>query len=93
MDFKYSKRCRNSALTEENEIVVWRRRFLEDIQKYLEEGRHLYTLNETWVNAGECISKTWIDATIKSSYDEFLQGPTTGSINPTGKSKRLIVLQ
>lgn len=92
MDFKYTKRSRNSALTEKSEIVLWRRRYLENLRKYREEGRHLYYLDETWVNAGVCTSKTWIDNTIKSPRDAFLQGLTTGSINPTGKGKRLIVL-
>jgi hypothetical protein len=92
MDFRYSKRSRNSALTEKTEIVLWRRRFLEQLRKYREEGRHLYYLDETWVNAGECTSKTWIDTTIKSSRDAFLQGLTTGAVNPSGKGKRLIVL-
>ncbi|XP_026818991.1 uncharacterized protein LOC113557623 [Rhopalosiphum maidis] len=75
MDFKYSKRSRNSALTEKTEI-----------------GRHLYYLDETWVNAGECTSKTWIDTTIKSPRDAFLQGLSTGAVNPSEKGKRLIVL-
>ncbi|XP_022160092.1 uncharacterized protein LOC111026344 [Myzus persicae] len=92
MEFRYSKRSRNSALTEKTEIVLWRRRYLEQLRKYRDEGRHLYYLDETWVNAGECTSKTWIDTTIKSPRDAFLQGLTTGAVNPTGKGKRLIVL-
>lgn len=74
MDFVYTKRSRNSALIEKDEIVLWRRRYLEDIRKYREKGRHIYYLDETWVTAGDCTSKT------------------TGSQNPAGKGKRLIVL-
>lgn len=92
MDFKYSKRSRNSALTEKTEIVLWRRRFLEQLRKYRDEGRHLYYLGETWVNAGECTSKIWVDTTIESSRDAFLEGLSTGAVNPSGKGKRLIVL-
>lgn len=92
MDFVYTKRSRNSALIEKDEIVLWHRRCLENIRKYREEGRHLYYLDETWVNAGVCTSKTWVDKTIKSPRDAFLQGFTTGSQNPLGKGKRLIVL-
>lgn len=44
LDFRYSKRSRNSAMTEKNEIVVWRRMYLENIKKYREEGRHIYFL-------------------------------------------------
>lgn len=92
MDFVYTKRSRNSALIEKDEIVLWRRRYLLDIRKYRAEGRHIYYLDETWVNAGDCTSKTWVDKTIKSPRDAFLQGLTTGSQNPPGKGKRLIVL-
>ncbi|KAF0714882.1 DDE 3 domain-containing protein [Aphis craccivora] len=83
MDFKYSKRSRNSALTEKTEIVLWRRRFLEQLRKYGDEGRHLYYLDETWVNAGECTSKTWVDTTIESPRDAFLEGLSTGAVQKT----------
>ncbi|KAL4118946.1 hypothetical protein QTP88_011824 [Uroleucon formosanum] len=92
LNFRYTKRSRNSALTEKNEIVEWRRRYIRDIERYREEGRHIYYLNETWVNAGECTSKTWVDTTIKSHHDAFQKELTTGSVNPSGKGKRLIVL-
>lgn len=80
LDFRYSKRSRNSAMTEKNEIVVWRRMYLDNIKKYREEGRHIYFLDETWVNAGDCTSKTWVDGTIKSNRDAFLKGLSTGII-------------
>jgi len=91
MDFVYTKCNRNSALIEKDEIDLWRRRYLQNIRKY-REGRHLYYLDEIWVNAGDCTSKTWVDKTIKSPCDAFLQGLTTGSQTPSGKGKRLIVL-
>lgn len=76
MNFVYTKRSHNSALVEKDEIILWRRRYLTDIRKYREEGRHIYYLDETLVNAGDCTSKTWVHKTIKSP----------------GKGKRLIVL-
>lgn len=92
LDFRYCKRSRNSALTEKNEIVVWRRRYLRTIREYREQGRHIYYLDETWVNAGECPNKVWVDSTIQSHRDAFLKGLTTGAPNPSGKGKRLIIL-
>lgn len=92
MDFEYCKRSRNSALIKKDEIVVWRRRYLEDLKKYRSEDRHIYYLDETWVIAGECKSKTWVDHSVKSHRDAFIHGLTTGSKNPLGKGKRLIVL-
>jgi len=77
LDFRYSKRSRNSAMIEKIEIVVWRRMYLDNIKKYREEGRHIYFLDETWVNAGDCTSKTWVDGTIKFHRDAFLKGLST----------------
>ncbi|XP_022167266.1 uncharacterized protein LOC111031563 [Myzus persicae] len=84
MGFKYSKRSVNGALTEKNKIVVWRRRFLEDLRKYRKEGRHLYYLDETCVHSGEC--------TIKSPGDAIVKGQTTSAVDPSEKDKRFIAL-
>lgn len=53
MEFEYAKRGRNSALLEKNEIILWRRQYIRDLRKYREEGRQIYYLDETWVNAGD----------------------------------------
>jgi len=71
---------------------LWGRRYLENIRKYREEGQHLYYIDEKWVNEGDCTSKMWVDKTIKSPRDAFLQGLTTGVQDLSGKGKRLIVL-
>lgn len=91
MDFEYGKRGRNSALLEKNELRVWRRRYLRDIKRYREEGRPIYFLDETWVNAGDVTSRVWKDKSVQSSQQAFSQGLSTGAVNPTGKGKRLIV--
>ncbi|XP_026815523.1 uncharacterized protein LOC113555299 [Rhopalosiphum maidis] len=92
LNFEFTKRNRNSALTERNDLILWRRRFIRDIRRYRNEGRTIYFLDETWVNAGECTNKVWVDNTVKSCHDAFIKGLTTGAKNPTGKGKRLIVL-
>jgi len=79
MGFEYIRRSKNSAMTEKTEIVLWRRRFLRDLKKYREEGRHIYYVDETSINFGEC--------TIKSEQDQ-----TTTAVNSSEKEKRLIVL-
>jgi len=68
--------------------VVWRQKYIEDIRRYRDEGRTIYFLDETWVNAGECSSKVWIDTSVKSHTDAFLKGLTAGPKNPSGKGKR-----
>ncbi|KAL4091318.1 hypothetical protein QTP88_026021 [Uroleucon formosanum] len=52
--------------------------YLNNIKKYREKGRYIYFLDETWVNAGDCTSKTWVDGTIISNRDAFLKGLSTG---------------
>lgn len=92
LNFEYVRKSRNSALIERNDIVCWRRRYLESIKEYRQTGRPIYYLDETWVNAGETTSKSWVDKTVSSPRDAFLRGLTTGQKEPSGKGKRLIVL-
>ncbi|KAL4084055.1 hypothetical protein QTP88_029371 [Uroleucon formosanum] len=91
MGFKFTKRGRNSALIENGEIREWRRRYIRDIRRYREEGRPIYYIDETWVNAGDVAIRVWRDTTVESSQAAFSQGLSTGAANPTGKGKRLIV--
>ncbi|XP_050066712.1 uncharacterized protein LOC126555847 [Aphis gossypii] len=86
LDFVFSKRKRCNVLTERKDLIVWRRNYLYDIRKYRKEGRTIYYLDETWLNAGDYVDR------VKSKHDAFERGLTTGSTNPTGKGKRLIVL-
>jgi len=92
MQFVYTKRNRNSALTEREDLVLWRREYISQIRRYRQEGRTIYYIDETWVNAGDCSSGVWVDKTVKSHKDAFLKGLTVGLRNPTGKGKRLIVV-
>ncbi|KAL4127546.1 hypothetical protein QTP88_011713 [Uroleucon formosanum] len=92
LNFEYIKKKRNSALIECNDIVCWHRKYLESIKHYRLSGRSLYYLDETWVNAGETSTKSWVDTTISSPRDAFLRGLTTGQKGLSGMGKRLIVL-
>ncbi|KAE9522521.1 hypothetical protein AGLY_017086 [Aphis glycines] len=92
LGFEYTKRARNSALTERGDLIVWRQKFIIDIRRFRNEGRTIYYLDETWVNAGECCSKVWLDKTVTSHRDAFVKGLSTGPKNPTVKGKRLIVV-
>jgi len=49
-------------------------------------------LDETWLNAGNCMDRVWKDNTVLFKHDAFNKGLTTGSTNPTGEGKRLIIL-
>jgi len=62
LNFEYTKCGTTCALTETEEIVLWRRKYIEDVQRYRNEGRTIYYLEETWVNVGEYASKElWAD--------------------------------
>lgn len=91
LNFTYSRRGRDSTLIDKNEIIVWRRKYLRQIKSLREEGRKIYYMDETWVNAGHTVSKIWKDASIKSSKQAFLSGLSSGLTSPSGKGKRMII--
>lgn len=92
LQFEYVKKGRNSVLLEREDLITWRRNYLDKIRHYRTQNRPIYFLDETWINAGETHSRTCVATTVKSSRDAFLRGPTTGQKEPSGKGKRLIVL-
>lgn len=49
MDFTYSCRKNICAIVEKNEVILARRQYLRDIEKYREEGRPIYYLDEALV--------------------------------------------
>lgn len=89
--FKREKRSRNSLLLDREDILAWRHQFLRDIQRFREENRQIFYLDETWVTAGHTTSTVWTDTTVKSSADAFRRGLTTGLKQPSGKGQRVIV--
>lgn len=56
------------------------------------QGRQIFYLDETWINAGHSKSNIWMDKTIEHSRQAFLEGLSTGLRSPSGKGKRLIIL-
>ncbi|XP_022165929.1 uncharacterized protein LOC111030637 [Myzus persicae] len=50
LNFEYTRCGNKSVLTETEDIVLWRRKYVEDIQRYRVEGRTIYYLVETWLN-------------------------------------------
>ncbi|KAM7315596.1 uncharacterized protein ISCGN_005379 [Ixodes scapularis] len=89
--FELQKRSRNSLLIEKDDILVWRAKYLRSILKFRAEGKAIYYLDETWVNAGHTVNKIWFDTTVRSARDAGNRGLSTGLKNPSGKGSRLIV--
>ncbi|XP_027845356.1 uncharacterized protein LOC114125783 [Aphis gossypii] len=87
LNYVYTKRKRNSVLSEGDDLIIWRRNYLRSIKKFREEGRTLYYLGETW-----CSQKLWVDNTIKSNGDSFQKKIKTGASNTTGKNKDYIII-
>lgn len=49
-------------------------------------------MDETWVNAGHTVNKTWVDTHVKTAKSAHKDGLTTGMKAPSGKGARLILL-
>jgi len=81
LQFEYVKKNRNSALLEREDLITWRRSYLEKIRYYRMQNRPIYYLDETWV-----------DTTVNSSREAFIQNPTTKQKEASGKGKFLTVL-
>lgn len=92
LQFEYVKRGQNSALIDSNDFILGRRRYLRDIKKYRAEGRPIYYLGETCVNARDVSDEVWIDTTVQSSQQTFSKRLSTGAVNFNAKEKRLIVV-
>lgn len=92
LKFKYVKRKRDNFLTDRDDIVLWRRKYLKQIQEYRNQNRRIYYMDETWINAGHTNSKSWTDTTITSKRQAFLDGLSIGLPVPTSKGKRLIIV-
>ncbi|KAJ8977112.1 hypothetical protein NQ317_005240 [Molorchus minor] len=78
MNFHHLKRNRKSLLIEKNEIVLWRRSYLEKLKQFRNSNRKIYYLDETWVNEGHTVTKVWQDCNIQTRRQAFLEGFSPG---------------
>lgn len=72
LNFKFEKRERKSILMDRDEIVIQRSNYLTQIRRYRNEKKKIYYLDETWINAEHIKPKIWVDKTIKSTKQAFL---------------------
>lgn len=56
LQFVFTRRKQNCILMDKKDLVVWRRKYLKDIQHFREEGRTIYYLGETWYKVSEELS-------------------------------------
>ncbi|CAK9834558.1 hypothetical protein ANTRET_LOCUS11073 [Anthophora retusa] len=91
INFKFTRRGRDSFLNDREDIVVWRRSYLRQLKQFREANRQIYYLDETWINAGHAKNFVWKDTSITSARAAHSSGLSTGLKNPSGKEKRLII--
>lgn len=77
--FRWKRINNRKLLMERGDIINWRCHFLRNIRNM--DFNKIVFLDETWVNAGHTVTKSWSDETVKSCRKE-----------PTGKGGRLIVV-
>ncbi|XP_053995333.1 uncharacterized protein LOC128885358 [Hylaeus anthracinus] len=91
LNFQHARRGRSSMLFDREEIVVWRREYLRKIKTYRNDGRKIYYLDETWINADRTRQHVVKVETISPSMQATSSGLYTGVKNSSSTGKRLIV--
>ena len=80
MGFTWRKCSSNrKVLMERSDVVAQRINFLRQIKKYRDEGRHIVYRDETYVNGGHTVSKSW-------------QSDEIGLNVPFNKGERMIIV-
>ncbi|XP_034183697.1 uncharacterized protein LOC117605942 [Osmia lignaria lignaria] len=80
IEFKCIIRACNSALIDKNHIVVWRQRYIQQVQKYRSEGRPMYFLDEA------CI-----ETSVTCPANAEQRGLSIGKPEPANKGERLTI--
>ncbi len=65
--------------------------FLRAMRKYRAEGRKIYYLDESYINAGHTVRKNWFDTKLISARQSWLQRKSNGNPRTIGKGKRVII--
>ena len=84
--FRYKKVNDKRCVYEQPKIILWRHKYLGRMKVNRRENRPVVFLDETWANAHDGHSKTWVET-------DKPTGSTKGGIRkPSGKGNRLIIL-
>ncbi|CAI6353612.1 unnamed protein product [Macrosiphum euphorbiae] len=92
LQFEYVKKNRNSALLEREDLITWRRGYLDKIRHYRSQNRPIYYLDETGSTQARRI--TGHGSIPRSSHHEMhssMASPQDKS-NPPGKDNAVIVM-
>ncbi|XP_060601435.1 uncharacterized protein LOC132754764, partial [Ruditapes philippinarum] len=77
---------------EREDVVSSRHRYLREVRKARESGDIIVYLDETWVNVNHCVQGEWSDSVVSMTSRMIGSERDTGRFVPSGKGKRMIVL-
>ena len=84
--FKYKTVDNKKYVYEQPKIILWCHKYLPRMRKNRIDKRHVVYLDETWANAHDGHTKSWVEVDASSSK-------TKGGVRkPSGKGNRLIIL-
>lgn len=89
--FVFTRLKKVGVITDRNDIILDRRKYLKEITKYRDEGRTIYYLDEMCFNVGDCLS-TKIKSEFKLEKDSLKKKLTTVADFPTEKGKQLTAI-
>ncbi|XP_053406536.1 uncharacterized protein LOC123526897 [Mercenaria mercenaria] len=93
MGFRFYKNGFGSRLVKERQDIVCRRHeYLRKIKKARLDGDIIVYVDETWVNANHCMKGEWSDSSVSDTSKLVGGGRGACKFTPSGKGKRLIVL-
>lgn len=79
--FKYKDINKRQVIMESSRICKWRYDYLMAIEKYRQEERNIYYLDETWYDTHDIVRKGWNDNSDRCKLDV-----------PPSRGKRVIIL-
>jgi len=77
LGFKFRVINKRASVMESRRIVNWRIEYLEKIQKFREDSRHIYYLDETWYDTHDTAKKGWSDESSRCQLKDA--APNRGS--------------
>ena len=92
IQFQTKSETDSAILIEDNYIIAWRSRFLDNMELYRIQGRPIHYTNETYVDPNAQPRKMMMDITVESAMQAEEQGLSTGCKWNAGRGNCLLIL-
>lgn len=89
--FVFTKLKRVGVITDRDELILERRKYLKQIIKYRNDGRTIYYLDEICCNVGDCLDKK-IKSEFNLEKESLPKKLKTGAGNPAEKGNQLTAI-